>query len=130
MATRKNSNGSVSVDHSKLTPFDGREVIGASIAITNAGDGLSQSLAIDPCEFHLGDKVIVLVETEVSKIGHLEIKDTSKLQRVHTLKAGVGTIVSEEFAAEALAAQRKKIEEAKGILSLDLNGDGDQTTED
>jgi hypothetical protein len=131
MATRKKSNGAADVDHRTLSPFDGREVASASIAITSAGDGLSQALGISPQEFHLGDKVIVLVECEVSKVGHSEIKDTALLNRVHTLKAGVGTIVSEEFAKDALAAQRKALEEAEGIVQLPgIDSDGAAVQED
>lgn len=122
MATRKKSDGTTTADHKKLTPFDGREVATASIAVTNAGDGLSTALSIEPAEYHIGDVVDVLLRCEVSKIGHVEIKDTDLLNRVHTFKAGVGTIVDREFADAAITAQAKKNEEAKGVLSLDLDG--------
>lgn len=122
MATRKKAGAVIAPDHSTLTPFDDREVATASIAVTNAGDGLSTALSIDPVEFHIGDIVDVLLRCEVSKVGHVEIKDTQLLNRVHTLKAGVGTIVDREFADAAITAQAQKNEEAKGILSLDLNG--------
>src|SRR5688500_16882470 len=42
-------------DH--LTPFDGRQVLRTSIAVSNAGDGLSEALRIDPREFHHGEVV-------------------------------------------------------------------------
>lgn len=123
MATRRKSDGGATVDHTKLTPFDGREVASASIAVTNAGDGLSTAMQVEPREYAIGDIVDVLLRCEVSKVGHVEIKDTQLLNRVHTLKAGVGTIVDREFADAAITAQAQKNEEAKGILSLDLNGD-------
>ena len=132
MATRTSTDETTgqAVQHSTLTPFDGRTVASASLAITNAGDGLSQALAVEAREFHIGDVVDVLIRCEVTKVGHLEIKDTDLLNRVHTLKAGVGTIVDAEFAETAIVEQQRKNDEAKGVLSLDLDADGEPAAED
>ncbi len=48
-----------------LTSFDGRDVIKTTIAITKAGDGLSDALKVDPQEFSLGDEVVVVLKCEV-----------------------------------------------------------------
>jgi hypothetical protein len=112
----------------KLAPFEGRDVIAATIAITNAGDGLSQAMAIDPKEMHHGDTVYVVLECEVVKIRHDEVKETDALTRVHVLKAGVGTIVDAEVVTEVIEWQRRLNEQAKGIQTLDFDGevvDGD-----
>lgn len=115
MTTKKNA-----VDG--LSKFEGRDVLQATIKVTNAGDGLSEALAIDPTEMHLGDKVYLVIEAEVSKVNYEELKDTGTLRRVHTLRAGVATIVDEAFAADVLERQRVAIEEARGVHRIDFDG--------
>lgn len=93
---------------SKLTPFEGTDVIEATVRVTNAGDGLSEALGIDPVEYHQGDTVYVLLETTVSRVSYEAVKaDSEFLKRVHTLKAGTGTIVDEHFARESIEMQRE-----------------------
>lgn len=70
-----------------LQPFEGRDVLGTTIAVTQAGDGLSKAMSVDPVEIPLGAIVHVVLECEVSKIRHEEIKDTDGVQRVHILRA-------------------------------------------
>jgi hypothetical protein len=104
---------------SKLPEFDGKDVSSTTIAITNAGDGLSKALAIEPRVLHHGQKVYVVLECEVTKIGLTPIKDApNNLVRVHTLKAGTSTIIEAELVASVLEAQIKKLEEASGITRL------------
>ena len=45
----------------ELGLFDGHEVIVTSVRITNAGDGLSSSMAIEPEAMHIGDKKYIAV---------------------------------------------------------------------
>lgn len=108
-----------------LQAFEGRDVINASIRITRAGDGLSTALGIAPTEYHPGDKLYVLLECEVGRVSYDPIKDTDCLQRVHTLVAGVGTIVDGEWAGTAIAEQRKRNLEAAGVNELPLDDDED-----
>lgn len=108
-----------------LHSFEGREVIATRIAVANAGDGLSQALAIDPQELKLGDTVIVVLETTVDKITHEKIKDTDKLVRVQRLKAGTASIIERSLVGAILDAQAVKIEEAKGVTRLNFD-DGDE----
>lgn len=118
----------------KLHRFEGRETIGTRIKITNAGDGLSKALAIEPEELVMGATVYVVLECEVDKIGHERVKDNPRAAvRVQTLKAGTATIVDKAMVAEVLEAQRLKIEQATGVERLDFpaadgaegNGGGD-----
>jgi hypothetical protein len=110
-----------------LMPYEDRDVVQSTIRVTNAGDGLSEALAVDPAEYHLGQKVHVVLETEVVKVTYDEIGDTDVLRRVHTLRAGIGTIVDEKVVAKVLREHRVALERAKGVTRLPgVDGDGDQ----
>ncbi len=115
-------------DVTQLTPFDGIPVVRTTISITNAGDGLSDALSIDPQEFHHGDTVFVVLECEVAKVAHVPVdKDVPDLLiRQHTLRAGTGTIVDESLVAEYVARQADRIDaarrRAKGEFTLDEHG--------
>lgn len=119
-------------DTSALHPFDGRDVLRTTIAVTNAGDGLSEALGVDPREFRHGEKVYVVLETTVNKVRFDPIKDTDCLARVHVLKAGAATIVDEAVVKAQIARQKERIarakEEAAGIARLP--GVDDETDEE
>lgn len=104
----------------KLHRFEGRDVIATKIAITNAGDGLSKALAIDPEELLIGDTVFVVLECTVGNISFTQVKDTDSLVRVQKLKAGPATIVDRDLVAAQLAEQATRIEEAAGVHRLDF----------
>lgn len=114
---------------SSLKAYEGRDVLQSTIRVVNAGDGLSTALAVEPVEHHIGDTVYVVLECEVSRVQFDEIKDTDCLVRVHTLKAGVGTIVDQALVDEVLTEQKvknqKAADEAAGIEQLDLDSDPD-----
>jgi hypothetical protein len=104
--------------------FEGKDVIATAIKVTNAGDGLSKAMSIDNEEFHIGQRVHIVLECEVDAVTHKTIKDTDGLVRVQTLKAGRATMVAADFVSEVLDAQDRKLEEAAGITRLfDENGD-------
>lgn len=110
-----------------LGTFDGLDVITSSVAITNAGDGLSQAMSIDHRQLHHGETVYVVLECEVVDIQFPKIKDTDSLNRKHKLRAGTATIVDKASVIKVIEEQRVKIEKAQGIerLALDEDGDGD-----
>lgn len=54
-----------------LGTYNGRDVIGAAMALTNAGDGLSAAMKLAPVELHMGDRVLVLVEAVVVSEKHV-----------------------------------------------------------
>lgn len=119
----------------QLTPFEEHDVVGATISITNAGDGLSDAMKIEPREFEHGETVHVVLETTVSKVRFDPSKDDPEdLIRVHVLKAGLATIVEGSAVSGALTAQRKKLEEAEGVHQLpgigeDQPGEGEDTSD-
>ncbi len=108
-----------------LHPYEGRDVAQATIRVTNAGDGLSKALAVSPHEYHIGDRVFVVLECETSRVHYDVVKDTDLLVRVHTLRADAGTIVAEDLVRDVLDEQRRKIAEAEGVPELPLDDDGD-----
>lgn len=110
-----------------LGTFDDQVVVGTSIAITNAGDGLSAALSIEPQVFHHRQVVTVVLECEVTRVGFVEVKDTSRLMRVHTLRAGIATVVDPSLVRKVLDEQRRKIEAAKGVQRIPGIDDDEET---
>lgn len=115
---------------SVLHGFEGDDVIGTRVAVTNAGDGLSKALAIDAVELRIGATVFIVIEAKVGKVGFEPIKDTDSLVRIQTLKAGTATLVERELVEGVLAAQRKRIDDANGVQSLDFAPDDDDGDDD
>lgn len=105
-----------------LKKFDGKDVIAAAVAITNAGDGLSAAMAVDPSELHHGETGYIVLEYEVAKVRFDPVKDAAnKLIRVHILKAGAATFIDDELVAEAIERQKVRIEEAAGVHRLPMD---------
>lgn len=109
-----------------LTPFENHDVVGTSIKVTKAGDGLSDALKVEPAEYELDEKVYVLLETTVADVHFPPSKDNADARiRVHVLKAGLATVVPDSKAQPMLAAQRKKLEAAEGVNQLPGLDEGD-----
>lgn len=113
-----------------LSDFEGKPVRRSTISITNAGDGLSEAMKVEPVEHHQGDRVYVVLECEVAKVGFAPIdKDdpAGDQARVHTFRAGTATIVDADLVATVIAEQREKNlkakEDAAGIVRLVEDGE-------
>ncbi len=115
-------------DNSKLVPFEGADVLRTEVSVTNAGDGLSQALHVDPTLLALGDTVHVVLECIVQQVKFVPAVDKlhpeEGLARIHVLRAGRATLVDAETVAEALDAMADRIrraqEQAQGIERLPL----------
>lgn len=110
-----------------LDPFEGREVVAGTIKVTNAGDGLSTALAVDPVAYHHGQKVTVVLDCEVTQVNHIEsAPDADTLVRVHTFKTHNATVVDRDLVEAHLQTQADRIQkardEAAGRMQLDLDG--------
>lgn len=105
-----------------LEAFEGHDVIGAKVAITRAGDGLSDALSVEPVAYDQGAKIYVVLECLVDKVQFDPVKDTDSLVRKHTFAAQAATIVDAELVAGLVDSQkeliRKRKEEAAGIQSI------------
>lgn len=131
-------------DSSALQPFDGREVVRSTIAVTGAGDGLSAAMAVDPQEYHHGQEVVIVIRGVVGKIRFDQLDpddEDSALVRVHSIKAGTATILNEAGAKRVQKdldrqadAIKRAVEAAKGIARLegidDPPADGDDEGDD
>lgn len=110
---------------SPLGAFEGRDLVGIKVRITNAGDGLSKAMQIEPQVLHVGDIVYVVLEAEVDDVRHKRVKDLDVLERIQTLKAGTVTLVDESLVKDVLEAQRVAIEQAAGVERLDFGEPGE-----
>jgi hypothetical protein len=108
-----------------LRKFEGREVIAVKAAISNAGDGLSEALAIEPEELRIGQKVRVVLEGVVDRLAFAEAKDSNQLIRTARIKASTVTLVEEELVKDVLEDQRIRNEEARGVVRLAVVEDDD-----
>lgn len=113
---------------SGFAKFEGKEVTGVQVAISNTGDGLSDAMTVDTVELHHGDTVYVVLECTVNKVRFDPIKDSKALTRVHMLKAGDATIIDEQFVRDALDEQVTRIEAAQGVHRM-FGPDGEPTGE-
>lgn len=118
-----------------LKKYEGRPVARVRAAITNAGDGLSKSLAIEPREHRSGDDVYVLIKCKVGKITHdpnfNDDGGVDDFDRVEQFKAKIVTIVDAELAKASIDEQYERNvrydAERKGQQSLAFpDGDGDE----
>jgi hypothetical protein len=105
-----------------LGTFEGHAIAKTTIAVTNAGDGLSEALKTEPKLLEHGEVVYVVLECEVSKVRFDPIKDTDQLARVHILRAGTAALMDPEVVRPAVVAQAEKNqlrrEEESGVLRL------------
>lgn len=101
-------------DTSNLPDYQGRTVARTTISIRNAGDGLSEGLAIDPQVLPLGSVVHVVLECTVVGHDHDVMKQAPELLVLdQVLKAGTGTLIDADVVRQAIAQQAEKIQLAK-----------------
>lgn len=106
--------------------FEGMDVLGLGVAVTNAGDGLSQSLEVEPVELHLGDRGTISLDFEVAEVRFVPVKDTDGVRRVLKLKATNSAITTGvPGVRKALDRMARKVQETLG-----LNGERTTTAED
>jgi hypothetical protein len=122
-----------------LHDFEGFDVIGTRVKLTNTGDGLSESMGVDPMELRLGDRVIMVIEGVVADVAFppaIKGEYAGPRYRVHTIRGGAATFVDDDLVETALAEQKERNllarEEAAGIARLPLadDEDGDEIDEE
>lgn len=97
---------------------DGRDVIGAKMSLTNAGDGLSKAMGLEPQRLHIGDRVLVLVEAVVAKEQYVPAIAgdlAGPLHFVAVLKADAAKITTLPGAIKEMDKHKGRIEKAAQI---------------
>lgn len=93
-----------------LPPFEGSDVTSAALRVTNAGDGLSEALDLEPSSYHVGQKVWLVLEATVTQVNHKPTKAGSlKLQRVHTASALRAAPIAQHQAEPYLNAEQERV---------------------
>lgn len=105
-------------DKSKLGTYKGQQVIGTSVSIRNAGDGLSEGLSISPEVFDVNSTLYVVLECEVDAHDYKRVKARGDvvpgvLVLDQVLKAGTATIVDGDLVTKHLDEQRERIDAAR-----------------
>lgn len=120
----------MAVKPDELGEHQGRKVTRVKIKVTNAGDGLSKAVSIEPQLLTWGKKVYVVLETDPGADLYKPIKDSdSECEMIVSLVAGTGTIVDVGIVKKAIEEQteknlaedeRRRLEEekSKGIQRL------------
>lgn len=103
----------------KLSAFEGLEVVGSSIELPNAAGGLREALKIDPVELHHGDEFHVTFKCKVRKV-RFDPTDKDEFDgpqhRVHVADVVTAAIVEEDDnVGEALSSMADRIEAAKQL---------------
>lgn len=94
-----------------LPDFEGLPVVLSTIALRNAGDGLSAAMKVEPVAYHKGDIVDVLTRCVVIDVQHPPVnKDDpgGPCARKHIFRAGTATIIDSATAKDAIEAQAEK----------------------
>lgn len=95
-----------------LGQFEGATVVRSTIALRNAGDGLSEALQVDPALLHIGDTVYVVMETRVSSIEFPELSpDTPNLvERKAVLRAGTALLADDDLVGGMIDKQKERVQ--------------------
>lgn len=111
-----------------LGKYEGATVVATGVEVTNAGDGLSKAMAVDPVKIGLRERGYIVLEYECVRHKFEPVKDApSQRVRIHVLRAETATFVDDDMVAEAIEKQRIRLEEADGIRRLDFQpGDGEE----
>lgn len=113
-----------------LPDFEGTPVVQSAVAITRAGDGLSESLKIAPEALTHGQEVFYVLRGEVSQVNHVPVSAAAEaLERKHTIVTQEITRVDAAEVQDFLRAAERRLQkargEAAGISALPLGDDED-----
>lgn len=121
---------------SKLTPYRGKAVNKTSLQITNAGDGLSQALDIEPLELEPGQTYFVVLKCKAGQHVHKLTKDEDEYVLKQQLVAGTSVMVDAELVQHVIDEQEERneqarliAEQAKGVHRLPWNQPADNADE-
>lgn len=93
-------------------PFGGQSVASVAVKVTNAGDGLSEAMRVDPVDLRFGQRVYQVIEGFVTKAEVMPVTPADPQGDVvvkYTIKAGTSTLVDEGTVIEAIDITRNRI---------------------
>lgn len=125
-----------------LDRFEDDDVLQSTIALKNAGDGLSKPLAVKPVQIHDQQEVYLVMRTTCTGIAHKRLTDkqvkdirlpdgtplpagSQGMNRKQDLTPDIVTIVDGQVVAEMLDRQRQLNAEHDGTPELPLDGERD-----
>ena len=102
----------------ELRAYEGRAVVESTVHVAS-------TLEVDPVEYHHGERVYLVLECAVSKVGYVPLKDQpDELRRVHALGVRGGSVVDELVVRDVLDERRRRLDAARGVLALELDDEG------
>lgn len=104
-----------------LDDYKGRPIVRTTIALRNAGDGLSEGMAIEPEVLEQGSEVNVLMRCKVADHVLKPITekgtDLGMLELEQVLKAGTAVLVDADLGAEMLDKQAERVAAHKQAMA-------------
>lgn len=108
-----------------LPRFERRQVVRSAVQVTNAGDGLSEAMRLEPEALAYDEEVYFVIRGRVSKVTHMANNrkdEDGQMVRVHTVRAEEiarvpGSAVKDLLAQEADRVRRLREDEA-GVQRL------------
>lgn len=116
--------------------FQDREVLGVKAKLTRTGDGLSQSMRLEPTLLEHGDEVMVLCRarvTHVDTVPHTKGDLHGPLDYVYVLEAETMMLTDTPQNAKLLARQQRRLDEGheiEGQLSIEDDISDDEDPDD
>jgi len=107
----------------ELPTFEGASVADSKVRITKAGDGLSESLALEPLALHMGTEASFCIRGTVSQIAHKTVK--GKVIRIHTIEVTEIAVMDDVEATDILDAYHEHIGELRDAKSGQQRIEGD-----
>lgn len=95
----------------RLPSFENNPVAKATVRITKAGDGLSESMKLDPQPLHYGEEVFFVLRGRVRQINHrpLSTDDGDFMVRQHTVEAEEIVLVAPDQVEEFFVSERTRL---------------------
>lgn len=116
-----------------IPDFEGTPVHSTGFTMPGASGGLNAALVVDNLVLHKDEVLTLAFQVKVRDINHKAMKDTPGWQRVHVLDVQNATVIDSDAVADAMEAQRQRVEAAQGIQHLeytDTDPDGADEPED
>lgn len=115
---------------------DGAQIVDVTIALKNAGDGLSKAMAVEPQVHKKGDRVRIIIDGVVDAIHFTPMllrggeRDYTRTHRHQVIVAEQATFVGAEVGAEIMEAHRAALDKLAGQAQIPEVVDGGFTDEE